>query len=34
MLLPVLYKWFITHISQNYKPTAKGAQEWACFPTT
>jgi len=29
--LPVLYKWFISHASLNYKLTAKGAQEWACF---
>jgi len=28
--LPVLYKWFTSHISPNYKPAAKGAQEWAC----
>jgi len=27
----VLYKWFTSHVSPNYKPTAKGAQEWACF---
>ena len=31
--LPVLYKWFTSHISPNYKPTVKGAQEWACFFT-
>ena len=25
--LPILYKWSISHVSPNYKPTTKGAQE-------
>jgi len=29
--LPLLYKWFISHVSPNYKLTAKGAHVWTCF---